>query len=111
MGCERRIREEQTEEQQKEAAASAQLYMLYMSPTDLIRGFSRYNQIIRRVAGENDIILIEDENVISGDAVHFNDSVHFTDAGSRVMAERIVRVLATHPRIQDLATTTTMIDH
>lgn len=88
------LRSDQTSERQLDAAASALYYMPFMSPAGLIRGYERYNEIIRDVARETGALLVADELAIPGDPVHFADSVHLTDAGNRAMAERVVRVLA-----------------
>jgi len=87
-------RPDQPPERQLDAAASALYYMPFMTPEGLIRGYERYNEIIRDVARETGVLLIAGELAIPGDPVHFTDSVHFTDAGSRAMAERVLRALA-----------------
>ena len=84
---------EQTPEQQLKASNTSLYYMPFMTPLGLIAAFERYNDIIRDVARENDVILIEGENDIPGDREHFSDSVHFTDAGSRAMAQRVSEAL------------------
>lgn len=91
-----RLRAEQTEEEQLQAAASALYYMPFMTPRGLIAAYARYNQVIREVAQDTGALLIEGEFDTPGDARHFADSVHFTDAGSRAMATRVSRALARH---------------
>lgn len=88
-----RIRPGQSPEEQLKAAESALYYVPFMTPEGLIRGFERYNAIIRRVAEEQGAILVEVARAIPGDGEHFNDSVHFTDAGSREMARILVEAL------------------
>ena len=84
-----RIRASQTKEEKSEAAVTSLYYMPYMTLDNLVAGFDLYNQVIREVASRNGATLIDGEQEIPGDAVHFNDSVHFTDAGSTVMARRV----------------------
>ena len=86
-------RRDQSPEVQLRAAGSAIFYMPYMDIDRLFEAFEAYNKVIREVAKEEGIILIEDENHIPGDNVHFNDSAHFKDAGSRKMAERVLQGL------------------
>ena len=89
---------------QKDAAmASARYYMPYLSADDLLLGFKYYNQIIREVATKTGALLIEDENGIPGDPIHFNDSVHFTDVGSHAQSKRIVQGLLKAPSFQAIA--------
>ena len=68
----------------------------------LLFGYARYNDVIRDVAREQRALLIDGENEIPGDAAQFVDSVHFTDAGSRLMAERVVKALSDDPAIAGL---------
>jgi len=97
-----RLRPEQTPEQQSQAAVSAFVYMPFMSLDGLLRGYARYNEIIRQVAAGEGALLIGEENSIPGDAAHFVDTVHFTDEGSRLMAERVTRALKGDARIVEL---------
>ena len=97
-----RIRGEQSVEDKKRAAVSALVYMPFMTLDGLVAGYTRYNQIIREVAAEKGTWLIGGENDIPGDAAHFFDTVHFTDAGSRAMAERVVRSLSADARFDQL---------
>jgi lysophospholipase L1-like esterase len=91
------LRSEQTTEEKKRAAVSALVYMPNMGLNDLLFGYARYNDIIRTVARERGALLIEGENDIPGDPIHFVDTVHFTDAGSRKMAERVFNSLSKDP--------------
>jgi len=94
-------RRDQSPERQMQASSSALFYMPFLHPGTIISAYERYNEIVREVANETGALLIEGENEIPGDAVHFNDSVHFTDAGSEAMAQRISRALITSPRMQE----------
>jgi len=88
-----RLRAGQSTDQQLSASASALYYMPFMTPSGLIASYARYNEVIRDVAASTGAILIDGEHTIPGDAEHFSDSVHFTDAGSRAMADRVLRAL------------------
>lgn len=96
------LRRDQTGEQQTRAAASAFFYMPFVTPSLLIDGYERYNQIIREVAGETGALLIEGESEIPGDSAHFTDAVHFTDAGSKAMADRVSRVVRASPTLRGI---------
>ena len=100
-----RLRPEQTVEERKQAAVSALVYMPFMSLDALLFGYARYNENIRAVARDSGALLIDGENLIPGDAVHFVDSVHFTDAGSRAMGERVANGLAADPGFLQLVAT------
>lgn len=91
------LRRGQSGEDQLQAAVSALFYMPFMSPSGLIEAYARYNEIIREVATHTGVLLIDGEDTIPGDSVHFNDTVHFTDAGSERMATRVTKALAEAP--------------
>lgn len=95
-------RRDQTLEQQMRASSSAFIYMPFVTPQVVIESFERYNQIAREVARETGAVLIERENDIAGDPLHFTDTVHFTDLGSRAMAQRIAGSLAANSELQAL---------
>ena len=95
-------RRTQGADEQLQSCNTSLYYMPYMTPALLLDGFDEYNRVIREVARKNDTQLIDVSNVIPGDDAHFADSVHFTDAGCRVMAERVVEALASAPGFQAL---------
>jgi lysophospholipase L1-like esterase len=97
-----RLRPEQTLEQQRQAAVSALVYMPFMSLDGLLRGYRRYNEIIRQVTTNEGALLIGAEDSIPGDGEHFVDTVHFTDAGSHLMADRVTQALRSDQRIAKL---------
>ena len=77
--------------------------MPYLSPDGLLASFKQYNQIIREVAEKTGALLIEHEDDIPGDSVHFNDSVHFTDLGSKKQANRVVTALMNSDKFHEIA--------
>jgi lysophospholipase L1-like esterase len=95
-------RREQTPAEQMDALSSALFYTPFVTPSAIIEGFERYNQIAREVAKETGAYLIAGEYDIPGDSVHFADTVHFTDEGSKAMAERISRSLISSPMLRKL---------
>ncbi|NNF61550.1 MAG: hypothetical protein HKN06_09520 [Gammaproteobacteria bacterium] len=98
------LRPDQTDKQQAAAAVTGLYYMPYMTITGLLQGFATYNETIRTVAQRLDLHLVDGENDIPGDPVHFADSVHFTDAGSKVMARRVAESLIGAPGFNELVT-------
>ncbi len=97
-----RVRPEQSAEQRAEACQTALYYMPFLTPDTVLAGVEAYNEVVRRVARELDVILIEGEHRIPADGEHFADSVHFTDAGCEVMAERVVEGLEAAPSFRAL---------
>ena len=97
-----RIRSGQSVEEQKQAAVSALYYMPFLTLDGLVAGFAEYNRVIRGVAAETGALLIEAENRIPADGLHYNDSVHFRDAGSRAMATRVSQALLDSPAFRRL---------
>jgi lysophospholipase L1-like esterase len=98
------LRKGQTLEQQQRAVASAIFYMPFMTFEGLLASYERYNQIIREVASETGVLLIEGENDIPGTPAYFADSVHFNNDGSRVMANRVSQALVTNLAFRDTVT-------
>ena len=90
------FRREQNPDEQLRAAEVSIFYMPYMDLERLFQGFEEYNNVIREVANQENIILIEEENEIPGNTLYFNDSIHFKDAGSQKMAARILKRLLTN---------------
>ena len=99
------LRREQSREQQLQAASWALYNMPYMSVEGLFAAYEEYNRVIREVAKQTDVILIEDEFMIPGDDVHFYGSYHLADAGNRVMAERVVKSLLRSKGMEQLIIT------
>ncbi len=97
-----RMRREQSPEARKAAAVSALVYMPFMSLDGLLDAYQRYNVVIRNVATQTGALLIDGENDVPGDAVHFADSVHFSDQGSAAMARRVATALANDPGFRAL---------
>jgi lysophospholipase L1-like esterase len=79
-------RREQGADEQLAACNTSLYYMPYMTPALLLDGFAEYNRVIRQVATETGVLLIEAAESVPGDSQHFNDSVHFKDAGADAMA-------------------------
>ena len=73
--------------------------MPYMTPEGILTGFRAYNQVIAEVGAAKGAPVIDGEDEIPGDTVHFQDSVHFTDEGCRAMARRICSRLVQNPDV------------
>ncbi len=97
-----RLRAEQSPEVQRESCSSSLYYMPYLDVDGVLAGFEEYNRVMREVARDTGVILVEGENDIPGDSVHFNDSVHFTDEGLALQAQRVFAVLAEAPAYRAL---------
>jgi hypothetical protein len=87
------LRAEQPPEVQRAAAASSLGYMPFFDVPDLLAGYAEANRIVRAVAAETGVVLVEGEESIPGDGEHFADTVHFRDPGLRLQAERVSRAL------------------
>lgn len=89
-----------------EASSSSRYYMPYLSAESILDGFEEYNRVVREVAAETGVILVEDEYTIPGDGKHFADSVHLTDAGCALQAERVIVGLEASAAFQALVAST-----
>lgn len=96
-------RRDQAPEQQLRGSLSAFVYMPFITPQLLIEAYERYNDIAREVARETGALLIEHQDDIPGNPLHFADAVHFTDLGSQTMAQRIAAALASSAEVRALA--------
>jgi len=96
------LRPGQSTDEQLGAAVSALFYMPFMSPAGLTQAYARYNEIIREVARDTDVLLIDKADAIPGDPVHFVDTVHFSDAGSERMASHVIEALTADPAVRRL---------
>ena len=96
-------RHDQSSQRKLQASSSALYYMPFIRPEDIIASFARYNDVSREVARETGAFLIEGEDDIPGDPLHFHDSVHFTDAGSAAMAKRVSHALATNQVVREIS--------
>lgn len=92
------FRRDQPLSEQLEAMNTSLYYMPYMDPPGLLAVFDAYNAAIRRAAGATCAQLVDGENEIPGDDVHFADSVHFTDRGCEAMARRVFERLVRNER-------------
>jgi lysophospholipase L1-like esterase len=86
-------------------ATYSMYYSLYQSVDGLIRMYDAYNEALRRAARATDAILVDGEDDIPADDLHFTDSVHFTDEGARAMAARVLRGLEESPDFRALVAT------
>lgn len=97
------VRREQSDEEKLRASNTSLYYMPYMTVEGLLEGFDEYNRVIREVASRRGAILVDGEDEIPGDTVHFADSVHFTEAGCRRMAARVSRAIGSASAFEELA--------
>jgi lysophospholipase L1-like esterase len=97
-----KLRREQSSEARLAASNTSLYYAPFLSIEGLLEGWDAYNEAIRAAARETGAVLIEKEDSIPGDDVHFIDSVHFLDPGSAKQAERVVEGLVTAPAFQAL---------
>jgi lysophospholipase L1-like esterase len=97
-----RLRRSLPPDERRKAAVTSLYFMPYMSIEGLLEGSEEYNRVIREVAKDTGAILIDGDDRIPPDGIHYTDSVHFTDAGSRVMAERVAASLLGAPSLRAL---------
>jgi hypothetical protein len=71
-------------------------YNIYLSLVGWVETIERFNRILRRIAAEEEVMLIDLENEISGHHDYFRDFVHFTPLGHSSVAKVIHQTLVTH---------------
>jgi lysophospholipase L1-like esterase len=64
-------------------------YNRYLSPQGWTRTIARLNALVRRLADEEGVVLVDCERAMTGNARYFRDYVHFTPAGHKKMAELV----------------------
>lgn len=62
-------------------------YNFYLSLEGWVNTIERFNRILRRIAREEGLILIDLEAVLAGHEEYFRDFVHFTPNGHAIVAE------------------------
>lgn len=62
-------------------------YNPYLSLTGWVNTIERFNQVIRRVATREQVLLIDVEAALAGQHALFRDYVHFTPGGHETMAK------------------------
>ena len=77
-------------------------FMSYLRPEDLMTGFERYNDAIRRAAARTGALLLDDHGALQGKVECFADSVHFTALGCQAMAGRVTAGLLASERFRAL---------
>jgi lysophospholipase L1-like esterase len=98
-----RLRREQTADEKEAVARLMEYYFMpYLTPDQMIEGYTAFNNAMRRVASETNAVLVGNESAIPADAAHYVDSVHFRDAGAAAMAKRVTAALLGNPRIDEL---------
>lgn len=95
-------RREQEQREQLAACNTSLYYMPYMTPALLLDGFSEYNRVVRQVAADTGVLLVEAAEQVPGDGAHFKDSVHFKDAGCERMASLVAGALLESERFHGL---------
>ncbi|MBI4000231.1 MAG: hypothetical protein HY348_00405 [Nitrospira defluvii] len=73
-------------------------YNVYLSLEGWISTIERFNAILRRIAEEEHLVLIDLEGQLAGHGEYFRDFVHFTPEGHAVMARAIYTALVSRPR-------------
>ena len=68
-------------------------YNSYLSLTGWVNTIERFNQVIRRVAEREQVLLIDVEAALAGQHDLFRDYVHFTPVGHEMMAKVLYRGL------------------
>ena len=97
------LRADQSKQRQIDAAETDLFYMPYMSISGFLETRAAYNEAIDDIARRHDLPFIDWQSAVPGDAAHFIDSHHFKPAGSRAMADYLVRRLLADPAFSRLA--------
>lgn len=79
-----------------ERPKSAQFKLTGINYLDFITTYSRMNDIIREIASENNVLLIDLEKKIPKDTLHIYDMVHLNDTGSILASKTIADVLGSY---------------
>jgi lysophospholipase L1-like esterase len=65
----------------------------HLSIKGLMDAYDAYNDAIRDAAAATGAVLIDGNDEIPGDFIHFVDTMHFSEAGSAAMAKRVLGTL------------------
>jgi lysophospholipase L1-like esterase len=86
-----RFRRDQPRATQLANAEIAFVYLPWMSLDSLLDSFDLYNDAIVQFAHSQGIPVVEDQNMVPGDAANYVDHVHMSDAGCEAMARRFAQ--------------------
>ena len=64
-------------------------YNIYLSLAGWVEAIERFNNILRHIAAEEGLVLIDVENAVAGHEDYFRDFVHFTPRGHSAVATAI----------------------
>ena len=74
--------------------------MPYLNVEGLLRGFEITNDVIRDVAREHDLALLEVAEAVPGSTLCWSDTMHLSAPGSERMGLAVGTALARLPRFQ-----------
>lgn len=69
-----------------------------MSAAEIARLMDRYNDVMRRVATDENAMLVDAASSIAGDPASFYDPCHFTERGAERLADLVAERLGAPPR-------------
>jgi lysophospholipase L1-like esterase len=88
-----KVRREQDVATRSRASVTSLYWLPFMTVESVMEAFDAYNVVVREVAAATGAVLVDGENGIPGDDLHFTDSVHLTDAGCALQAARVLDAL------------------
>ncbi len=97
-----KVRRTQSPREQLESCSMTLYHAPWLTPQTILQGSEEYNEIIRQVARDKRLLLIDVAERIPGDSQHFLDSVHYKDRGSARFAEEAARVLGEAEPVRQL---------
>ena len=73
------------------------LFVNRLSPLGWLRTIQAWNDILRQIAAEEGVLLIDMDRAMSGNRTYFRDFTHFTPKGHRFFSEQVGQVLLEMP--------------
>lgn len=62
-------------------------------PENVVAGMSAHNEVVRRLASENDVWFVDQAGLMEAAPENFNDAVHFTTRGSEAFVDHLIEAL------------------
>lgn len=89
----RSFRKEQPRFFQVKMASGMMMYNPYLSLAGLHDAFDRFNDIVRSLAEEYGVTLVDSDSLLPAKKKYFRDHVHFTDEGDELVAELLAKTI------------------
>ena len=88
-----KARWDQSPQQRLRNASASLFYASWLGPDGFLKGMDEYNRVVREVAREQSVLLVDLDDSIPADDQDFYDTVHYRDPGSELVAQQVAQAM------------------